>query len=338
MGVLTVERRDMTIEFKKADLSGLYTKTVLVGDSGDGKSTTALRLATGIAKGGLVLVIDTDNGRANLNASLCDYETYTLREPYDGDHYVRAIDAALALNPAVIVIDTVSEEHAQMLLAHDSYLDTAWERAQARSGGPKCAEWQFREKMSMSGWNKAKEPRKRLQLKLRGLKCHLVICIRCGLKMDVASQETTMQLEGFPKFVSDATASFLLRPNRQGIPDWKPPPSLANCSKLIKEFRETGVNWDAQLTEEHGRVMVNALGSPEKKHEEPAAIESEPEVVDHNSPRLRIETSTSILGLKNIWSEFTPDEKKECKPYLDKRKKELDAEEVKTSREPGEEG
>lgn len=59
---------------------------------------------------------------------------------------------------------------------------------------------------------------------------------------------------------------------------------------------------------------------------------------DHSSPRLRIETSTSIPGLKNIWSEFTPEEKKECKPYLDKRKKELDAEEVKTSREPGEEG
>lgn len=251
----------MNIEFTEPRLSDILTKTVVIGDNGDGKSTTALRLAAGIAHGGRVLVIDTDNGRGSLNAGRFKFQTYRLGPPYNGDHYAEAIMVACEkYKPSVLVIDTVSEEQAEMVRDHDRHLDQAWERAQKRRNGPGCEEWQFREKMAMSAWAAAKTPRKNLLYCLRSLRCHLVVAMRCGLKVNVNTHDSELALEGYTRFCSDATATFLLKPNGQGTPNWSPPMELAGCTKMLDVFREDeSIDWHTQLSERHGAAMAFAL-------------------------------------------------------------------------------
>jgi hypothetical protein len=85
----------------------------LTGHSGSGKTFSALRLATGIARvvpGGIVL-IDTENRRARHYASEFNVSHIDFSPPFGSLDYLDALNAAAATRPAVIVVDSMSHEH-----------------------------------------------------------------------------------------------------------------------------------------------------------------------------------------------------------------------------------
>jgi hypothetical protein len=79
--------------------------------SGGGKTYSALLIAKGLC-GDLskVLIIDTENGSADLYADLGNYKVLSLTPPFTPERYIEAIQASEKAGMEVIIIDSISHE------------------------------------------------------------------------------------------------------------------------------------------------------------------------------------------------------------------------------------
>lgn len=110
---------------KKAKREAIYTKILISGCSGSGKTFSGLRVATGMAKElsdqtgkeQRICLIDTENRRSCYYAKKFDYDILEL-DKYSPEDYIDAIDDALEEGYKVIVIDTISLEWQFLLDAH----------------------------------------------------------------------------------------------------------------------------------------------------------------------------------------------------------------------------
>lgn len=98
--------------FQKAKKEQIWAKILLNAPSGGGKTYSALRLATGIAKGcnSRIAAIDTENGRIKYYADEFDFDDMQLSEPYSPEKYIDAINEAVKSGYKVLVIDSLSHE------------------------------------------------------------------------------------------------------------------------------------------------------------------------------------------------------------------------------------
>lgn len=110
---------------KKAKRDAIYTKVLLGGCSGSGKTFSALRLGTGMAeemskttgKEERMCFIDTENRRSCYYAKKFDFDILELDE-YSPEAYIDAIDDALDEGFKVIIVDTASLEWQFLLDVH----------------------------------------------------------------------------------------------------------------------------------------------------------------------------------------------------------------------------
>lgn len=110
---------------KKAKREAIYTKVLLGGCSGSGKTFGALRMAQGMSEElskstgeeQRVCFIDTENRRSCYYAKKFDFDILEL-DTYSPEEYVDAIDDALAEGYKIIVIDTASLEWSYLLDVH----------------------------------------------------------------------------------------------------------------------------------------------------------------------------------------------------------------------------
>ena len=72
-------------------------KSAACGAKGSGKTYSALRVATGLAKecGSRIAFLDTENGRARYYADEFDFDYMQLEDPFTPEKYMEAIDAAV---------------------------------------------------------------------------------------------------------------------------------------------------------------------------------------------------------------------------------------------------
>lgn len=100
------------MSFKKAVREKLWLRVLIGGSSGSGKTYSALRLATGLAKacGSRIAAIDTENGRMNYYANEFDFDCMQLSAPFKPDKYVNAIQDAIDAGYKVLIIDSSSHE------------------------------------------------------------------------------------------------------------------------------------------------------------------------------------------------------------------------------------
>ena len=107
--------------FKKAKKEQVWLKVLLSGASGSGKSFSALRLATGIAKecNSRIAYIGTEGSRDKYYASSFDYDLLSLEEPFSIDKYVEAIDEAVEAGYKVLIIDSLTHEWLWLNDVHD---------------------------------------------------------------------------------------------------------------------------------------------------------------------------------------------------------------------------
>lgn len=115
--------------FTRAVREKVALKVALTGPSGSGKTYSGLQLAFGLADGGRVAVLDTENGSANLYADLGVYDTVTLRPPYTAARYMEIIQAAQREGYSVLLIDSLTH-----LWAGDGGLLAQKEAKDARGG------------------------------------------------------------------------------------------------------------------------------------------------------------------------------------------------------------
>ena len=97
----------MTIQFKKAVKTEAKLRLALAGIAGSGKTYTALSLATLLADGKPVAVIDTERGSASKYADLFAFDVIEL-DTFHPDRYIEAIQAAVTAGYEVIVIDSLT--------------------------------------------------------------------------------------------------------------------------------------------------------------------------------------------------------------------------------------
>jgi hypothetical protein len=100
----------MALQIRKAQRRKAKLRLALIGPSGSGKTMSALKLAFGI--GGKVGIIDTENGSADLYASLGDYDVITLEKPYTVGKYREAITTFENGGYDTIIVDSLSHAWA----------------------------------------------------------------------------------------------------------------------------------------------------------------------------------------------------------------------------------
>ena len=96
---------------QKAKRSQSFLKIGVEGPSGSGKSYSSLLLAKGMM-GDLssTVVLDTENGSANLYEHLGDYSVLPFDPPYGPDRYINAINMCVKEGFKVIIIDSITHE------------------------------------------------------------------------------------------------------------------------------------------------------------------------------------------------------------------------------------
>lgn len=115
--------------FVKAKKEKVWIKVLLGGSSGSGKTYSALRLATGLAKkaGGTgIAAIDTEAGRIRYYADRFDFYDDRIEEPFTPEKYIAAIQSAVDNGFKVLIIDSISHEWNYCVDIHDKMPGNSW--------------------------------------------------------------------------------------------------------------------------------------------------------------------------------------------------------------------
>lgn len=258
----------MSIQFRPARRENVPLLLSLAGGTGSGKTYSGMLIATGLAAGEPFAVIDTENGRARHYADQFRFDVADLHAPFTPDAYAEAIVAAAAAGYKVILVDSMSHEHA----GDGGLLDMqADELKRMVKGDPRREET-----MKMASWIAPKMRHKAMVTRLLQLNAHLVLCFRAEEKIEIAKEagktvvrpkQSLVGLDGWVPVAEknlpyEMTASFLLTADKPGIP--KP-------IKLPEQFRPM-VPLDRPLTANVG-VELAKWAAGAKPEPEPDSAE-----------------------------------------------------------------
>jgi hypothetical protein len=263
----------VSVQFRPARRENVPLLLSVAGGTGSGKTFSGMRLASGIADGKPFAVIDTENHRSRHYADQFEFDVMDLEAPFTPARYKEAILAAEEAGYGVIVVDSMSHEHAG-----DGGLLDWQERELQRMAGedPKA-----RERMAMAAWIKPKAEHKKLVTALLRLNAHLIVCFRAAEKIEIAKDEkgktvvrpkqSLVGLDGWVPIAEknlpyEMVLSVLLTADAPGVP--KP-------IKLEDQHRPF-VPLDRPLTEDVGRKLAKwAAGEPEPDSEEIVGLKAE---------------------------------------------------------------
>ncbi|GEM_PF-275919 len=116
--------------FKKAVKAQTLLRGALFGPSGSGKTYTALAIATGLANGGRIGLIDSERKTASKYADLFDFDTVDL-DKKNIDEYVEIMKMAATEGFRVLIIDSLSHAWQELLeevdrIAKAKYKGNSW--------------------------------------------------------------------------------------------------------------------------------------------------------------------------------------------------------------------
>jgi len=157
------------MEIKKATRQGIKPLIGVYGESGCGKTMTALLLARGMAgPNGKIILIDSESGRGSMYADVIEggYDVIELREPFSPARYIEAIKAVEDAKADVLVIDSASHEHEGI----GGILDMATEN-EVRSG-----------KAGLHNWKVPKMEHQKFMLKMLQSTLPIIVCLRAKYK------------------------------------------------------------------------------------------------------------------------------------------------------------
>lgn len=94
--------------FQKAVKHEAKLRLAIAGPSGSGKTYTSLAIATALANGGKIALVDTEHGSASKYADLFDFDVLEMQAPFHPKRFVDAIAEAGAAGYSVIVLDSLT--------------------------------------------------------------------------------------------------------------------------------------------------------------------------------------------------------------------------------------
>jgi hypothetical protein len=240
--------------FKKAQRARIYLKIGLMGPSGSGKTHSALLLAQGLANGGKIAVIDTENGSASLYSHVTDFDVADMEPPFDTEKYIAAIKAAEEAGYAVLVIDSFS--HAW------KYLLDKKERLDSRGGNQN----------RYTNWGPVKADADRLKDAILQSKIHVISCMRS--KTEYTQENGKVQKVGMaaiqePDVEYEFTTVFLI--------------DMTHSAQATKDRTTLFGSRIFQIEPKTGSALLNWLGTADSQETYiPAATTTEPK--PHDAP------------------------------------------------------
>ncbi|MDB4443259.1 ATP-binding protein [Saprospiraceae bacterium] len=109
------------MNIRNAERKKAKIKLAIQGSSGSGKSLSSLFIAEGLT-GDLskVIVIDTENGSADLYAHHGDYKVLSIQAPFTPEKYIKAIEVCVKAGAECIIIDSISHAWSNLLEYHSN--------------------------------------------------------------------------------------------------------------------------------------------------------------------------------------------------------------------------
>ena len=268
----------MSYKFRPAVRENAPVLLGIAGPSGSGKTFSALRLATGLAGGGKIVMIDTEARRGLHYADQFNYLYAELEAPFSPSRYMEAIKDAEKDGAAVIIIDSQSHCHegpGGVLEMHDAEL--------TRMAGE---DWKKREACKFAAWIKPKAEHNKFVNSILQVKAHVIFCFRAKEKLKmVKNQQGKMEpvQQGWQPICTDRleyemTALMVLPPSSQGIPD------MGEKATKLQEQHKKIFAPGRQISEEMGQEIAAWAGGGKKTGATPPPVEkattASPETTD----------------------------------------------------------
>lgn len=238
------ERGGVTFHFRPARRENTPLIVGIAGPTKSGKTYSAHRLARGLANGGTVAMINAEGAKGHQYADEFDYVATDIDQPFRPERYTEALQAALEINPAVVIIDSMSHMHdgpGGMLEYHEDELQ--------RLAGDKTG--RDRDRYNWTAWIKPKAAENEFIYTMLGADCHIVACFRAKEKIKVIPGQQPIDLGWQPiageRVAFETIFTLLLPPHSKGVPD------LA-ISEMRKPF-DTLITAGQQLDEETGAKL-----------------------------------------------------------------------------------
>jgi hypothetical protein len=221
----------------------------LIGPPGGGKTWSALRLGRGmqrVRKGPLVL-IDTECGRSRKYASDFDFLRVDFDPPFSSKTFLEAVRYQLKLNPAAIIVDTMSDEHdgdGGYMKLHDAMVP--------KSGGNKHA-----------AWNLPQEYRGELIRGLQRIRVPLLLCFRAKEKtkqIEVNGKKVVVQMGWGPvtgdRVLHGLDLACILPPRSDGVPVWQSDKVGEDFIIKLPNYLKPFIRDKQQLSEDLGEAFA----------------------------------------------------------------------------------
>lgn len=187
----------------------------LAGPTKSGKTLSAHRLAVGLSNGGPVAMINAEGAKGHQYADRFDYLACDIDRPYRPGRYTEALRAALEIQPAVVIIDSMSHMHdgpGGLLEWHTEELD--------RLAGDNPRE---RDKKNWTAWIKPKAAETEFIYTMLEANCHMVLCFRAKEKLKIVTGKPPIELGWQPiageRVAFETIFTLLLPPHSKGVPD-----------------------------------------------------------------------------------------------------------------------
>lgn len=281
----------MTFTFRPAIREHTPMIIGLAGPSKSGKTYSALRLAVGMAEGGKIAMINTEGKRGHQYADKFKYLAGDLQEPFSMKKYEEAIKSAGAINPAVIIVDSISHAHegiGGMLFQHETELD--------RLAG---TDYKKRERMTWAAWVKPKQDEATMINSMLQMGCHIILCFRAKEKIKIVKGQEPIDL-GWQPIASDrihfeTAFTLILPPHSEGTPDLKASEFRSPYDTMIKA---------EQINEELGKQLANWAAGDKKPKQEyelergkvpPPAVPERPADIPSEAEELKTLTEEGMI-------------------------------------------
>jgi hypothetical protein len=280
----------------------------LFGPSGGGKTYSALRLGSAIARvmGGPLYGIDTEANRMLHYADKFQFTHVPMGEPFGSLDYLAALQFVLGHNKSghrpTIIVDSTSHEHegpGGMMEMHDK-IATRMAIYDGKFDPKKY------ERVKMLAWAEPKAHRRALINGMLRMEANFILCFRAkesSVPVQKVEQgnngrtftKTEVVNQGFvpiggDDFVYECTLATLLPPAAKGVPNWKP--ELVGERRMVKvpeQFHSVeelqGVPLDEALGEQLARWALGGKRAATSASPEPAADQTQQSAPSRSGPK-----------------------------------------------------
>ena len=243
------------------DRHGVFV--ALVGDTNSGKTFSALRLGTGMARAQRrkLAVADTEGGRTLHLRKDFDFDVMMMEPPHRPEAYLAAARAAQEAGYGAIVFDSFTSEWrgiGGVLDWMDANLEAAVtrHRANAEGRGFPFDEHRTRNANKMAAAIAPKMAHKLMVSGMLGLRIPIIFAIRGEMTLDPETKKEKFKAQCSPTFLFEVTVSFRLAKGRKGIIDLSDP----DAWKMEGAHRDIFRDGDL-LGEDHGEKLIAWAGA-----------------------------------------------------------------------------